>query len=159
MTSFCSPGQMIWEIMDCWVAGWVLCKLFKFLQTYSITSSNYMILALSVERHRFQPFSIFLYLFIFGSKLYRALYLHLLCSLELILYTVLQCTTANSININLLINTSSCFITPRENSIRIFEESAKILTMEAKTVKTNKRTESGQKSLKSTKLCHYFEPL
>ena len=59
MTSFCSPGQMIWEIMDCWVAGWVLCKLFKFLQTYSITSSNYMILALSVERHRFQPFYIF----------------------------------------------------------------------------------------------------
>ena len=51
--SFSPPGQMIWEIMDCWVAGWVLCKLFKFLQTYSITSSNYMILALSVERHRF----------------------------------------------------------------------------------------------------------
>ena len=45
-------GQMIWEIMDCWVAGWVLCKLFKFLQTFSITASNYMILALSVERHR-----------------------------------------------------------------------------------------------------------
>ena len=44
---------MIWEIMDCWVAGCVLFKLFKFLQTYSITSSNYMILALSVERHRF----------------------------------------------------------------------------------------------------------
>ena len=50
---FSPLGQMIWEIMDCWVAGWVLCKLFKFLQTYSITSSNYMILALSVERHRF----------------------------------------------------------------------------------------------------------
>ena len=36
---------------------------------------------------------------------------------------------------------------------------AKILTMEAKTVKTNKRTKSGQKWLKSAKSCHYFEPL
>ena len=39
------------------------------------------------------------------------------------------------------------------------KKSAKILTMEAKTVKTNKRTESGQKWLKSAKSCHYFEPL
>ena len=45
-------GQMVWEIMDHWTAGWVFCKIFKFLQTFSLTSSNYMILALSVERHR-----------------------------------------------------------------------------------------------------------
>ena len=39
------------------------------------------------------------------------------------------------------------------------KKSAKILTMEAKTVKTNKSTKSGQKLLKSTKSCDYFEPL
>ena len=68
-------------------------------------------------------------------------------------------------------------ITPRENPRRwsvgpeapqagasdfrvgVQKKSAKILTMEAKTVKTNKRTKSGQKSLKSTKSCDYFEPL
>ena len=31
--------------------------------------------------------------------------------------------------------------------------------MEAKTVKTKKKTESGQKLLKSAKSCDYFEPL
>ena len=46
-------GQLIWEILDRkWVAGLVFCKIFKFLQTFSLTSSNYMILALAVERHR-----------------------------------------------------------------------------------------------------------
>ena len=57
----------------------------------------------------------------------------------------------------------SCVITPRENprrrSVGVQKKSAKILTMEAKTVKTNKRTKSGQKWLKSTKSCDYFEPL
>ena len=41
----------------------------------------------------------------------------------------------------------------------IYRKSAKILTMEAKTVKTKKKTESGQKWLKSTKWCDYFDPL
>ena len=41
----------------------------------------------------------------------------------------------------------------------VYKESAKILTMEAKTVKTKKKTESGQKLLKSAKSCDYFEPL
>ena len=70
-------------------------------------------------------------------------------------------------------------ITPRENPRRrsvglqneapqagasdfrvgVQKKSAKILTMEAKTVKTNKRTESGQKWLKSDVSCDYFEPL
>ena len=35
----------------------------------------------------------------------------------------------------------------------------KVLTMEAKTVKTNKRTKSGQKGLKIPILCDYFESL
>ena len=69
------------------------------------------------------------------------------------------------------------FITPRENPRRrsvgpeapqagasdfrvgVQKKSAKILTMEAKTVKTNKRTKSGQKSLKIPLSCDYFEPL
>ena len=48
-----TSGQLVWEILDRkWVAGLVFCKIFKFLQTFSLTSSNYMILALAVERHR-----------------------------------------------------------------------------------------------------------
>ena len=43
--------------------------------------------------------------------------------------------------------------------VGVQKKSAKILTMEAKTVKTNKRTESGQKWLKSDVSCDYFEPL
>ena len=43
--------------------------------------------------------------------------------------------------------------------VGVQKKSAKILTMEAKTVKTNKRTESGQKWLKIPLSCHYFEPL
>ena len=43
----------MWEILDRrWVGGLVFCKIFKFLQTFSLSSSNYMILALAVERHR-----------------------------------------------------------------------------------------------------------
>jgi len=52
VTLFPMAGQMVWDMMDHWVAGWVFCKVFKFLQTFALTSSNYMILALSVERHR-----------------------------------------------------------------------------------------------------------
>ena len=43
--------------------------------------------------------------------------------------------------------------------VGVQKKSAKILTMEAKTVKTNKRTKSGQKSLKSDVSCDYFVPL
>ena len=43
----------VWEMMQRrWVAGLAACKMFKFLQTFSLTSSNYMILALALERHR-----------------------------------------------------------------------------------------------------------
>ena len=62
---------------------------------------------------------------------------------------------------------SLLLLTPRENPqagasdfrVGVQKKSAKFLTMEAKTVKTNKRTESGRKSLRSGKSCHYFEPL
>ena len=44
---------MIWEIMDRqWLAGLVFCKMFKFLQTYALAFSNYMLVALAVDRHR-----------------------------------------------------------------------------------------------------------
>ena len=39
------------------------------------------------------------------------------------------------------------------------KKSSKILTMEAKTVKTNKRMKAGQKWLKIPLSCHYFVPL
>ena len=62
---------------------------------------------------------------------------------------------------------SLLLLTPRENPqagasdfrVGVQKKSAKFLTMEAKTVKTKIKTESGQKLLKSTKSCHYFEPL
>ena len=44
-------GQLIWEILEReWVAGWLFCKVFKFIQTYALASSNYMLVAL--DRHR-----------------------------------------------------------------------------------------------------------
>ena len=35
-----------------WVAGWLFCKVFKFIQTYALASSNYMLVALAMDRHR-----------------------------------------------------------------------------------------------------------
>ena len=61
-------GQLVWEILGRkWVGGLVFCKIFKFLQTFSLSSSNYMILALAVERHRAvtRPLSV-------GSSPYRS---------------------------------------------------------------------------------------
>ena len=47
------PGQMIWEILSRrWFAGWIFCKLFKFCQTFSLASSNYMLITLAIDRHR-----------------------------------------------------------------------------------------------------------
>ena len=44
---------MIWEILDReWLAGLVFCKMFKFFQTYALASSNYMLVALAMDRHR-----------------------------------------------------------------------------------------------------------
>ena len=42
----------MWEILHRnWVGGLAFCKIFKFLQTFSLTSSNYMMLALAIEIH------------------------------------------------------------------------------------------------------------
>ena len=47
------PGQLIWEILSRrWFAGWIFCKLFKFCQTFSLASSNYMLITLAIDRHR-----------------------------------------------------------------------------------------------------------
>ena len=35
-----------------WLAGLVFCKMFKFIQTFALASSNYMLVALAVDRHR-----------------------------------------------------------------------------------------------------------
>ena len=35
-----------------WVAGQLSCKVFKFIQTFALASSNYMLVALAVDRHR-----------------------------------------------------------------------------------------------------------
>ena len=44
---------MIWDILERkWVAGLVFCKVFKFFQTYALASSNYMLVALAVDRHK-----------------------------------------------------------------------------------------------------------
>ena len=44
---------MIWEILEReWVAGLLFCKVFKFFQTYALASSNYMLVALAMDRHR-----------------------------------------------------------------------------------------------------------
>ena len=46
-------GQMIWEMLERkWLAGLVFCKMFKFFQTYALASSNYMLVALAVDRHK-----------------------------------------------------------------------------------------------------------
>ena len=53
VTMFPMAGQMIWEILDReWFAGLVFCKMFKFSQTFALASSNYMLVALAVDRHR-----------------------------------------------------------------------------------------------------------
>ena len=35
-----------------WVAGRLFCKVFKFIQTFALASSNYMLVALAVDRHK-----------------------------------------------------------------------------------------------------------
>ena len=59
-------SQVVWEHVDrLWVAGNVLCKLFKFVQSLSIMSSVNMLVALSIDRHHAirlplrQPISVF----------------------------------------------------------------------------------------------------
>ncbi|XP_075535271.1 gonadotropin-releasing hormone receptor-like [Dermacentor variabilis] len=45
-------SQLLWEIMGrVWVAGEVLCRVFKVLQTYTLVSSTYMLVGIAVDRH------------------------------------------------------------------------------------------------------------
>ena len=49
-------GQVIWEILEReWVAGGFFCKVFKFIQTYALASSNYMLVALAMDRLLARP--------------------------------------------------------------------------------------------------------
>ena len=44
---------MIWEGLGRhWYGDVIFCKMFKFLQTFSLTSSNYMLVAMAMDRHR-----------------------------------------------------------------------------------------------------------
>ncbi|GIY78949.1 gonadotropin-releasing hormone receptor [Caerostris extrusa] len=45
-------SQFIWELMDQqWIAGDIVCKLFKFFQTYSLCSSTFMLVAIALDRY------------------------------------------------------------------------------------------------------------
>ena len=45
--------QLIWEYKDReWTAGPAMCKIVKFLQTFSITCSNYMVVVIAIDRHQ-----------------------------------------------------------------------------------------------------------
>lgn len=45
--------QLIWEYRDReWIAGAAMCKIVKFLQTFSITCSNYMLVVIAIDRHQ-----------------------------------------------------------------------------------------------------------
>ncbi|XP_068245067.1 vasopressin V2 receptor-like [Palaemon carinicauda] len=45
-------GQLMWELLDRqWYLSNVACKLFKVASTFAITSSNYMLVAIAIDRH------------------------------------------------------------------------------------------------------------
>jgi len=53
VTIFPMAGQMIWEGLNRrWFGDVIFCKFFKFLQTFSLSSSNYMLVAIALDRHR-----------------------------------------------------------------------------------------------------------
>ncbi|CAH1796167.1 unnamed protein product [Owenia fusiformis] len=50
---FACTSQIIWEYFDyIWYAGPVMCKLVKFLQSFSMMASTNMLVVLSVDRHQ-----------------------------------------------------------------------------------------------------------
>ncbi|KAK8780131.1 hypothetical protein V5799_018530 [Amblyomma americanum] len=45
-------SQVVWEVMGMvWIAGDVFCRFFKFLQTFALVSSTYMLVTIAVDRH------------------------------------------------------------------------------------------------------------
>ncbi|KAK3857789.1 hypothetical protein Pcinc_035982 [Petrolisthes cinctipes] len=52
VTFFTILGQLIWEVLDMrWYLSNVACKVYKVASTYAITSSNYMLVAMAIDRH------------------------------------------------------------------------------------------------------------
>ncbi|KAH3841606.1 hypothetical protein DPMN_115077 [Dreissena polymorpha] len=45
--------QIVWEYSDRqWTAGNFMCRVLKFLQTFSMTASNYMLVVIAIDRHQ-----------------------------------------------------------------------------------------------------------
>ncbi|XP_075741550.1 gonadotropin-releasing hormone receptor-like [Rhipicephalus microplus] len=45
-------SQVVWEVMGrAWIAGDAFCRLFKFLQTFALVSSTYMLVTIALDRH------------------------------------------------------------------------------------------------------------
>ncbi|KAH7966869.1 hypothetical protein HPB49_020206 [Dermacentor silvarum] len=45
-------SQVVWEVMGrVWIAGDVFCRFFKFMQTFALVSSTYMLVTIAVDRH------------------------------------------------------------------------------------------------------------
>ncbi|XP_037561793.1 gonadotropin-releasing hormone receptor [Dermacentor silvarum] len=45
-------SQVVWEVMGrVWIAGDAFCRLFKFLQTFALVSSTYMLVVIALDRH------------------------------------------------------------------------------------------------------------
>ena len=60
VTFFTMTSQTVWEIMGkIWVAGDAFCRIVKFLQTFSLTLSTYMLVAIALDRNNaiVKPFS------------------------------------------------------------------------------------------------------
>ncbi|CAL4126213.1 unnamed protein product, partial [Meganyctiphanes norvegica] len=52
VTYFSLLGQLIWELLDRrWYLPNFACKLFKVCQTFAMTSSNYMLVAIAIDRY------------------------------------------------------------------------------------------------------------
>ncbi|XP_050044123.1 gonadotropin-releasing hormone receptor-like [Dermacentor andersoni] len=45
-------SQVVWEVMGrLWIAGDAFCRFFKFLQTFALVSSTYMLVAIAIDRY------------------------------------------------------------------------------------------------------------
>ncbi|UYV71804.1 hypothetical protein LAZ67_9000466 [Cordylochernes scorpioides] len=52
VTLFAMTSQLVWECMDrVWIAGDAFCRLFKVAQTFTLVASNYLLIAIAMDRH------------------------------------------------------------------------------------------------------------
>ncbi len=86
--------QLIWELHNRnWTLGDVLCKLLKFVQTFSMTSSNYMVVVLSIDRHQAirsplrEPFAVSTCSFTYNIKGYYLLGSHYFVNNNIFIHT------------------------------------------------------------------------